>query len=536
MAANRRPIALAAAVATVAAVGATAFALPATAAEAPAGPPAQIKLKDGTLDWGFKESFRTYLASPFSGGRITVAGGAEQAANNGVFTFVDGVGTYDMKTHGTQTGFKGSVHFTAHEGVLDVTLSDLKVGTAGKAGAITADVRSKPMGSKEFVVQDDVELAALDLSAVKPGQGAGGAMVFKDIPATLTKAGSTAFNGQYKEGDKLDPATLSVVADRGGEPTKPPVDPTKPPVDPTRPPVDPTKPPLDPTKPPLDPTKPPLDPTAPPISDPGQAKPPVGPPAGAEQGAVVDGNLDWGVLGRFRDYVTGPIAHGKVELSGGAVKSGVGFRFPKGKGSFDAEKQNLSAAFAGKVRFVGHEEGGEYTLDLNFSAFKVEVKGGRGTLVADVSTKDRATKKVETFKALTIADLTPAGELSVVDGVVKLAGVPAKLTAGGSKAFGGMYKAGQELDALTVAVSVEEGARLPGGSAGGAGTAGGSTGGAGTTGGGSVGGGLGGGSVGGNLAATGASAPSGVLVGAAGALAVAGGAVVFAARKRRVQG
>ncbi|MGW7415879.1 HtaA domain-containing protein [Streptomyces sp. NPDC054863] len=536
MAANRRPIALAAAVATVAAVGATAFALPATAAEAPAGPPAQIKLKDGTLDWGFKESFRKYLASPFSGGKITVAGGAKQAANNGAFTFVDGVGTYDMKTHGTQTGFKGSVHFTAHEGVLDVTLSDLKVATAGQTGAITADVRSKPMGSKEFVVQDDVELAALDLSAVKPGQGAGGAMVFKDIPATLTKAGSTAFNGQYKEGDKLDPATLSVVADKGGEPTKPPVDPTKPPVDPTKPPVDPTKP-------PVDPTKPPVTPTAPPTSDPGRTKPPVDPPVEAVRGAIVDGNLDWGVLGRFRDYVTGPIAHGKVELSGGAVKSGDGFRFPKGKGSFDAEKQNLSASFDGKVRFLGHEEGGAYTLDLNFSALKVEVKGGKGTLVADVSTKDRATKKVETYKALTVADLAPAGELSVVDGVVKLAGVPAKLTAGGSKAFGGMYQAGQAMDALTVAVSVDKNAQLPGGSAGGAGgSAGGSTGGAGTAGGtgtagtaggGSVGGDLGGGSAGGNLAATGSSAPSGALMGAAGALAVAGGAVVFAARKRR---
>jgi hypothetical protein len=538
MAATRRPIALAAAVATVAAVGATAFTLPAAAAgeavgaaAAPAAPAAPgappMELKDGTLDWGFKESFRKYLGSPFSGGKITVADGAKQAAGNGVFTFVDGVGTYDMKTHGTQTAFKGSVHFTAHGGVLDITMSDLKISTAGKAGAITADIKSKPEGGKEFVTQDDVQLAALDLSTVKPGQGAGGAMVFKDIPAALTKAGSAAFNGQYKEGDQLDAASLSVKAAGGGQPTKPPVDPTKPPT----------------TKPPVEPTTPvPPAPTTPAPTT------PVAPPTGAVQGAIVDGNLDWGVLERFRKYVTGPIAHGRIELSGGAAKSGDGFRFPKAKGSFDAEKQNLSASFDGKVRFLGHQENGAYTLDLNLSALKVEVKGGKGTLIADVSTKDRTTKKVATYPALDIASLTPSGELSVVDGVVKLSGVPAKLTAGGVKAFGGMYEAGQTLDALSVAVSVDKNAQLPGGGTGpttggtggsttGGSTTGGSTTGGSTTGGSATVGGAGdgsavGGSVGGNLAATGSSAPSGALLGAAGALAVAGGAVVFAARRR----
>ncbi|MFF0742637.1 HtaA domain-containing protein [Streptomyces sp. NPDC004111] len=542
MAATRRPIALAAAVATAAAVGATVLTLPASAAPAAPGAP-QLELKDGTLDWGFKESFRKYLASPFSGGRITVAEGARQAAGNGVFTFVDGVGTYDTTTHGTQTAFKGSVHFTAHDGVLDITMSDLKISTAGRTGAITADIRSKPQGGTEFVTQNDVRLAALDLSAVKPGQGAGGAMVFKDIPATLTKEGSTAFNGQYKEGDKLDAATLSVKAAGGGEPTKPPT--TKPPVDPTKPPVDPTKPPA--TKPPVEPTTP--APTTPAPTTPAPTAP-VTPPVGADRGAIVDGNLDWGVLERFRKYVTGPIAHGRIELSGGAVKSGDGFRFPKGKGSFDAEKQNLSASFDGKVRFLGHEENGAFTLDLNLSALKVEVKNGKGTLTADVSTKDRTTKKVETYRALDIASLTPSGELAVVDGVVKLSGVPAKLTAGGVKAFGGMYEPGQALDALTVAVSVDKNAQLPEGGAVGGGSAGGSAGGStaggtdagSTTGGTSVGGGTVGGAgdgtsvggpVGGNLAATGSSTPSGALMGAAGALALAGGAVVFAAKRRR---
>ncbi|WP_371096582.1 HtaA domain-containing protein, partial [Streptomyces sanglieri] len=211
MAANRRPIALAAAVATAAALGATVFALPALADDgAAAGGRAaaapKLELTDGTLEWGVKESFRKYLASSFSGGKITVKDGATQAADNGAFTFSGGKGTYDTATYGTETAFEGGVNFYAHGGVLDITLSDVKLATTGTGGAITVDVTT-PKGT-----EDDVEFASLDLSAVKPGKGEGGAMLFKDIPATLTKAGSEAFDGQYKEGDALDPATLSVKA------------------------------------------------------------------------------------------------------------------------------------------------------------------------------------------------------------------------------------------------------------------------------------------------------------------------------------
>lgn len=136
MPATRRPIALAAAVATVVAIGATALAVPAFASPgAPAAPTApQLELKDGTLEWGFKESFRKYLLSPVASGKITAADGATQAAANGVFTFTDGTGTYDTGTHATATTFKGSVHFEGHHGVLDIKLSDVKVNTGRESG------------------------------------------------------------------------------------------------------------------------------------------------------------------------------------------------------------------------------------------------------------------------------------------------------------------------------------------------------------------------------------------------------------------
>ncbi|MFF9397552.1 HtaA domain-containing protein [Streptomyces sp. NPDC014744] len=529
MAATRRPIALAAAVATAAALGATAFALPALAADdaapgrATAGAPT-LDLKDGTLEWGVKASFRTYLASPFSGGKITVEDGATQAPDNGVFTFVDGKGTYDTTTHGTRTAFGGGVNFYAHGGALDITLSDVKLSTTRTGGAITVDVTT-PEGTR-----DDVEFASLDLTGVKPGQGEGGAMVFKDIPATLTKAGSEAFNGQYKEGDELDPATLSVKA--GAAPTTEPT--TEPTEEPTKEPT--TGPTEEPT---AEPSGRPTSPASPSLSAtgrPGTEEPAV------ETGAILDGTLDWGVKKSFRTYVTGPIAHGKVETTGGAAASGDGYRFPDATGDFDAAKQTLTAGFDGKVRFLGHEENGAYTLDLSLTGLEVQVSGGKGRLIADVSTKDRETRKVSTYTGMTIADLKlPKGELTAEDGVVTLSAVPATLTADGTKAFGGMYGKGEQLDPLTVAVALDKDAELPGaaggsGSGGSAGSTGstGLAGGSASLGGGSVGGGSVGGSVGGSgaLASTGSDIPTGALIAGAGIVVATGAGVFLAARRR----
>ncbi|MET9660620.1 HtaA domain-containing protein [Streptomyces sp. NPDC006510] len=523
MAANRRPIALTAAVATAAALGATVFALPAlaadgTAVDAAAAAAPKLELKDGTLEWGVKESFRKYLASSFSGGKITVEGGATQAPGNGVFTFADGKGTYDTATHGTDTAFGGGVNFYAHGGVLDITLSDVKLATAGTGGAITVDVTT-PQGTR-----DDVEFAALDLSAVKPGRGEGGAMVFKGIPATLTKAGSEAFNGQYKEGDALDPATLSVkaVAAPTEEPTGEPTGKST-----TRPTTEPTG-------------KPTTNPSAKPTSAAPPSPSATGKPAADTPGEIVDGTLDWGVKKSFRTYVTGPIAHGRVETTAGATASGDGYRFPDATGRFDAAKQTLNAEFHGKVRFLGHEENGAYTLDLSLTGMEIQVNGTKGTLIADVSTKDRTTRKVSTYTGLAVADLKlPKGELTTENGVVNISAVPATLTADGTKAFGGMYRAGEQLDALTVAVALDKDAELPG-AAGGSGSTGGTT----TTGGGSAAGGLAGGSVGGSagggsvggagsLAATGSGLPADALFAASGVAVAAGAGVVIAARRRR---
>ncbi|PKV85459.1 HtaA domain-containing protein [Streptomyces sp. TLI_146] len=462
----------------------------------PARAASKVELKGATLDWGFKDSFRRYVGA----GGITVADGAQQAAGNGVFTFVDGTGAYDTSTHASATAFKGSVRFSAHGGVLDIKLSDLKVTTTTTTGVITADVTTKDGGKDRTT--DDVPLADLDLSRVKPSQGA--AMTFKDIPATLTEQGAAAFNGNYKKGEKLDPATLTFPMG-GGAPT--PTEPT--------------------------PTKP--TPTKPAPAKPTPTKPATPTPASDK---VVKAQLSWGIKQSWRAYIAGG---GNTAVSEGATASKDSFGFPLDKGELKADARKVNASFRGDVRFTYAAHG---NLDIAFGAVRIAASGAKGALYVDVTTPQGVKRNVE-FASL---DLSRADFTARKD-VVRLSAVPAAFTADGAAVFArpgeqSPYKAGEAIDPVTVALGLSESADLDatgdtattsgGGTAGGTGTSG--TSGAAATVGGNLGGNVGGSTTGATLAATGSSAPTGPLLGAAGALAVTGAAAVYAARRRTALG
>lgn len=133
----------------------------------------------------------------------------------------------------------------------------------------------------------------------------------------------------------------------------------------------------------------------------------------------------------------------------GAQDGGALFRFPEGTGTYDEKEQTLDASFTGAVRFTG-----EHGLDLRLSAIKAAVADGRGTLYADVTGPELEEKKVPlvTFEA---KDFKPK------DGLAALTEAPAKLTAEGAKAFAGMYKAGTEMDRVSLAVALTDSAQLP---------------------------------------------------------------------------
>ncbi|WP_371797601.1 HtaA domain-containing protein [Streptomyces albidoflavus] len=514
---NRRPVVLAAAVATALGLGATALTLPAVAAEAPRAGAPVMDLTDGTLNWGVKESFRRYVNG---GGVITTSGGATQAEGNGPFTFANGTGTYnEAGDHGVNVAFDGSVKFAYPAHDFTITVDDLKVVTVGNTGFIKADV------TLNDDTQDDIDLATVDLAAATKGDSRT-ELVYQDIPTTLTADGARAFNGMYKAGDALDPATLSVkaapatTAPPTGEPTDGPTgEPTD---DPSE------KPTGQPTGKPTE--KPTEEPTGKPTTEPTE-KPSPG--DSQEPGQVAKGILAWGVKESFRRYIA---TGGSATVAGGAKDNGDGYDFPYAKADLDADARKLSAAFDGSVRFTYPSHG----IDMKFSDVKVEAAGNKGTLSVDVTTP-QGTEDDVAFATLDLSGVSYEAK----DDVVRLEKVPAAFTADGAAVFandttGSMYEEGEAIDPVTLALGLTDDARLPGGSGGSGGNGGSGNGGsgAGGTGGtGSVGSGTAGQTGGtGALASTGAEVNAGALAGAAALVVAAGAGVVVAARRRNAAG
>ncbi|MFC7898384.1 HtaA domain-containing protein [Streptomyces sp. NPDC057381] len=522
---RRRSTALAAAVATAAALGATALATVGTTTASAA----EMPLKGYELTWGIKQSYRTYVGM-FGG--FTTADGAAQAAGNGAFTFVDGAGTYDTTGHTVELAFKGSLVSASEAHGFEVTLTDVRFDS--KAGEITADVKKvdTSQGAPETTEGEDVPLATVAVTRD-----------MKEMATTLTAEAGEFLGSPGYAGAEGDPLTVVEKT----PPTTPPASPS-PTGEPESPAPSPSATETTPTAPPKTDTPAP-DPTPSKTNGTGPSPSPsaTAPQAPAE-GEIADGTLGWGVKQSFRSYVTGPVAKGKITVSGGAVQAaGNGaFTFKDATGTYDTDAGKLTAAFRGAVNFKGHETNGTYGLDLTLSNIEATLDGGAGKLTADVNSLGTRTKGV------VLADLeAKSADLTARNDVITVDGVAATLTEAGAKAFGDFYTAGTALDAVDLSVALSEDARLPSGGgtggSGGSGTTGGTGGGTGSTAGGTgttvggtgstTGGSTTGGSTigGGSLASTGSDIPGPALAGAAGIAVALGAGTVFAARRRRTQ-
>lgn len=371
--------------------------LPVTAAHA-----TDRTVQGGRLDWGVKASFQSYVTGPIAQGSYSLTGGAATVGGS-QFRFPSARGTYDGDTGAFAASFAGGVHFVGHREAggayqLDLTLSRPTVRVSGSTGTIYLDVTSRAKGTGTVTTSSQVPFASLSLGGIDM-RGGGDRVVLDNVPATLTAQGATSFAGYYTAGTALDP--VSLAAD--------------------------------------------VEPTAPPT--PASEKSPKKKATSRDGHAIEDGAVDWGVRRTFREYVTGDIARGKWTLSDGAQDGGALFRFRKGEGTYT--KGELTADFRGAVRFTG-----AHGLDLGIGAVRATVRDGKGTLLADVTSDGFTGKRVPlvTFTA---------GRFTARDGLAEVTEAPAKLTAEGAKAFGGMYRAGTEMDPVSLAVSLTADAALP---------------------------------------------------------------------------
>ncbi|MEU1825387.1 HtaA domain-containing protein [Streptomyces abikoensis] len=405
-------VALLTALLTALPVAATALVPAARAADGRAGRDASgtreapREVSGGRLDWGIKSSFQSYVTGPIAQGGWELQGGAATIGGSR-FRFHSAKGSHAPGSGAFEAAFSGGVHFTGHRKPdgsheLDLTISRPTVRVAGGAGTLYADMTSKAKGTGGVTTATQVPLAALDVSGVDL-RGGGTHVGLADVPATLTEQGAKAFAGYYTQGTALDPVTLSAdvlaSADRAASPSA----------------------------------------SASPSTAPEEER--------TSKGGFTEAVVDWGVRRTFREYVTGSIAQGSWKLADGAQDGGALFRFPHGKGTYDAG--SLDAAFAGTLRFTGKH------LDLTLDGVRVAVKDGRGTLSADVTGDGRTVAKgvpLVTFDASRIEEK---------DGLAAVAEAPAKLTAEGAKAFGGMYQEGTDMDPVSLAVPLDIKAALP---------------------------------------------------------------------------
>ncbi|MEU0686756.1 HtaA domain-containing protein [Streptomyces uncialis] len=399
--------------------------LPASTAHA-----AERTVNGGRLDWGIKSSFQRYVTGPIAQGNFTLQGGSA-TVGAGQFRFHSANGTYDPDTGAFRAGFSGGVRFTGHKKPngdlqLDLTISRPTVRISGGSGTLYADMVSKQLKTGKVTNAAQVPLASLNLSGVDM-RGGGTPVALNGIPATLTAQGATAFEGYYTAGTALDPVSLSadVVAaatEPAGKPSQKTPEPGEKDGKAGNGKADTDK------------------------KDEKSEKDGKGDKKPAA-GRIEDAAVDWGVRRTFREYVNGSIANGEWKLTDGAQDGGALFRFPEGKGTY--EKKALDATFTGTVRFLGDQG-----LDLTFSKVAVTTKGAKGTLFADVKSSAFRDTKVPLVTFDTAALKTSGGLVTVTE-------APAELTAQGSKAFGGMYKAGTRMDPVSLAVALDTKAELP---------------------------------------------------------------------------
>ncbi|MFC9814299.1 HtaA domain-containing protein [Streptomyces virginiae] len=373
--------------------------LPATAAHAGA-------VQGGRLDWGIKSSFQSYVTGPVAKGGFKLKGGAATVGGS-LFRFHSATGSYDPGTGAFEASYAGGVTFQGHQksdGVyeLDMTVSRPTVKISGGGGTLYVDVSSKAKDTGTVSNQSQVPFAKLGVGGINMKGGAT-PLALTNIPVTLTAQGAQAFAGYYPAGAQLDPLSLSAdVKTAPAAESSPPVDP----------------------------------------------QPSATAQASQAPGGFADAAVDWGVRRTFREYVTGSVGQGRWTPADGAQDGGALFRFPQGKGAYDGQKGTLEAAFAGTVRFTGAH------LDLTLGAVGVKVENGRGVLSADVTTAGT------TKSAVPLVEFDAKG-LRSEGALVTLTEAPATLTEGGSQAFNSMYKAGTEMDPVSLAVALDATAKLP---------------------------------------------------------------------------
>ncbi|MEW2133798.1 HtaA domain-containing protein [Streptomyces sp. NPDC005435] len=188
-------------------------------------------VKGGSLTWGFKKSFRSYVGGP-ADNSITAADGLKILSEDLAVTGKNSTGTYRWPFEAgsaytspddftVQYGGKVTYSYPAH--YFKIVIAGPRLTVHGKSGTLYADVSltvSAP-GSKPVTdAREDVALASVDLTGGTPRASSSGISRTMHTAILDTKAFTFQGTSFYQKGQQLDDATvlLSGCTGSGGAP------------------------------------------------------------------------------------------------------------------------------------------------------------------------------------------------------------------------------------------------------------------------------------------------------------------------------
>ena len=179
-----------------------------------------------TIEWGFLQSFRSYVLNvPPSGSLQTLDGatasavGPAMAAPNAFFGYPVGSGAYENGGTADRSADRlianagGTVLFCKSGHGFSYVIKDPTVIIDGEDSRLVADVGTNQHGT--WYDFQRAELAELDLTdADITVEDGGNTVVWEGIAATLTTAGEVVLGRIYEAGDPLDDLTVRASLDR----------------------------------------------------------------------------------------------------------------------------------------------------------------------------------------------------------------------------------------------------------------------------------------------------------------------------------
>jgi Htaa protein len=178
----------------------------------------------GDIDWGFKDSFRSYvLLVPPAGSLQALVGANPAGPTMGIpgsfWSFPTSGGEYEAGSAPDHSGDKlvvdgtGTVLFCKPGHGFNIALKNPTVTIDGENSRITATVGANMNGV--WYPYQRADIATLDLSSIEPDVTDGGnTLAWEDVPVKLTANGELALGAIYPENEALDPITVETSLQR----------------------------------------------------------------------------------------------------------------------------------------------------------------------------------------------------------------------------------------------------------------------------------------------------------------------------------